>query len=329
MNDAEYFLELARGYQAAAIFTAAAELDLFEALASGPAEAAALSHHLRCDPRGLRVLLDALVALKVLVRRNAHYALPPGSGEFLTAQGGQSILAMAQHQANCLRRWSQLTAVVRSGRPAARAPSPRGAQKDLEAFITAMDNVSGPVAEEVISALRPLEFRQLLDVGGASGTWTMAFLRACPDARATLLDLPAVIPLARARLERAGLAGRVGFAAGDFMTDPLPAGSDLAWISAIVHQNSREQNRTLFGKVHGALKAGGRIAIRDLLMAPDRGAPVAGALFAVNMLVSTEGGGTFTFEELREDLTAAGFQHPLVARQAEDMSSIVVAEKPA
>ena len=87
----------------------------------------------------------------------------------------------------------------------------------------------------------------------------------------------------------------------------LPAGADLAWVSAIVHQNSRAQNRALFAKVFAALAPGGRIAIRDILMEEDRTRPVAGALFAVNMLVATEGGGTFTFAELREDLEAAGF----------------------
>ena len=73
---------------------------------------------------------------------------------------------------------------------------------------------------------------------------------------------------------------------------------------------------------------GGRIAIRDILMEEDRTRPVAGALFAVNMLVATEGGGTFTLAELREDLEAAGFAEVALARQDEAMNAIVVAKKP-
>ena len=91
------------------------------------------------------------------------------------------------------------------------------------------------------------------------------------------------------------------------MIDALPPGADLAWVSAIVHQNTRAQNRALFTAVFEALTPGGRIAIRDILMEEDRTRPVAGALFAVNMLVATQGGGTFTLAELREDLVAAGF----------------------
>jgi len=168
-----------------------------------------------------------------------------------------------------------------------------------------------------------------LDVGGASGTWTLAFLRACPSATATLFDLADVLPMARRRLTEAGMAEGVTLVAGDFMADPLPAGADLAWVSAIVHQNSREQNRQLFAKVFQALQPAGRIAIRDILMDATRTRPAAGALFAVNMLVATAGGGTFTFEELREDLEAGGFVRPTVVRRDEGMNSIVVAGKPA
>jgi hypothetical protein len=137
-----------------------------------------------------------------------------------------------------------------------------------------------------------------------------------------------VIPLARNRVTAAGLAGRVRLVAGDFMTDPLPAGADLAWVSAIVHQNSRAQNRLLFAKVCTALRAGGRIAIRDLVMDETRTRPVAGALFALNMLVATEGGGTFTFKELEEDLASAGFVETRPVRDDQTMNSVVIAVAP-
>jgi predicted O-methyltransferase YrrM len=192
-----------------------------------------------------------------------------------------------------------------------------------------MHNISAPNADEVIQAVQPLKFQHLLDIGGASGTWTIAFLRACPSAQATLFDLPHVIPMARRRLAAARLDQRVKLVVGDFATDALPPGADLAWVSAIVHQNSRAQNRALFTKVLAALAPGGRIAIRDILMEEDRTQPVAGALFAVNMLVATEGGSTFTFGELQEDLEAAGFAGVALARRDEAMNSLVVGKKPA
>jgi predicted O-methyltransferase YrrM len=322
---AEDLLAFGRTYQGAAVLGAAADLDLFTLVASAPRTAADLALTSQCDLRGLTILLDALAALRLLDKSGDHYALPPGLESLLTPDGPQSILAMAQHQAHCLRNWAQLARVVKTGQPAAPSPSVRGDAGDQAAFITGMHNISAPHADRVIQAVQPLEFDHLLDIGGASGTWTIAFLRACPSARATLFDLPHVIPMAERRLAAAGLRDRVDFAAGDFAADPLPRGADLAWVSAIVHQNSRAQNRSLFASVHAALVPGGRIALRDILMEPGRTRPVPGALFAVNMLVATEGGGTFTFEELRDDLAAAGFTRAAVMRQDEGMNSVVVA----
>ena len=120
---------------------------------------------------------------------------------------------------------------------------------------------------------------------------------------------------------------RVKLVNGNFYSDQFPKGCDLAWVSAIVHQNSRHQNRMLFRKIYRALDNGGRIAIRDILMEESRTAPISGALFAFNMLVGTEGGGTFTFEELRDDLKAAGFVGAKVVRHDEGMHSVIVAKK--
>jgi predicted O-methyltransferase YrrM len=325
---AEDILALGRSYQGAAVLAAAADLDLFSALAPAPLVAAELARSLQCDLRGLTILLDALVALRLLEKSGSHYALPVGLNAFLTPDGAQSILAMAQHQGHCLHNWAQLGRVVKTGRPAYRIPGVRGEAGDQEAFIGAMHNISAPNADQVIRAVQPLHFRHLLDIGGASGTWTIAFLRACPSARATIFDLPHVLPMARRRLAAVGFDRRVKLVAGDFAIDALPPGADLAWVSAIVHQNSRAQNRALFTAVFQALTPGGRIAIRDILMEEDRTRPVAGALFAVNMLVATEGGGTFTLAELREDLMAAGFAEVALARQDEAMNAIVVARKP-
>lgn len=321
-------LDLARAYQPAAVLAAAADLEIFGALVDEPLPASSLAQKLGCDLRGLTILLDALAALQLLQKREDRYALCSGGDALLTATGSHSVLAMAQHQANCLRRWAQLARVVKTGQPAERTPGVRGEAGDQESFIGAMDNVSAPVADPVVQAIRPLEFHHLLDVGGASGTWTIAFLQACPSAAGTLFDLPEVLPMARRRLEKAGLAERVRLVAGDFMRNALPSGADLVWVSAIVHQNSRDQNRHLFANVFQALQPGGRIVIRDVLMNSSRTEPVAGALFAVNMLVATQRGGTFTFEELRDDLQAAGFTDAAVVRRDEGMSSIVVANKP-
>jgi hypothetical protein len=321
-------LETVRGFQPACVIAAAAELDVFSAFQGKPATADALSRRIGADPRATAVLLDALVALGLLAKRGDAYDVSSKVAEMLTEGSRANVLAGVRHQANCLRRWGQLAQVVKTGLPAHRSPGIRGEAGDCESFIGAMDSFSAAAAPSVVAKLSPLRFQRLLDIGGASGTWTIALLRAVPDATAVVFDLPQVIPLAQPRLTRAGLIERVTLTPGDFYTDPLPGGADFAWLSAIAHQNSRAQNRDLYKKIHTALAAGGLLAIRDIVMDASHTQPVGGALFAVNMLVATQGGGTFTFEEFREDLTGAGFSDVRLVHRDETMNSLVTARKP-
>ena len=323
-------LEMVRGFQKACVIIAGADLDVFTLLRDKPMDVIRLAGKIRGDVRAASILLDALAALGLLVKgpgRRPVYTVPPAAAEVLADKGARCMLGMVRHQGNCLRRWEQLAGVVLSGKPAARRQSVRGAAGDLDSFIRAMHEVSLPLTEPLIRGLGPLKFAHLLDVGGASGTWTIPFLRLNPGTRATIFDLPEVIPMARRTIKKAGLAGRVRFAAGSYNTGTMPQGADLAWVSAIVHQNSRAQNRAMFARVFAALAPGGRIFIRDIIVDASRTRPVSGALFAVNMLVGTRGGSTFTIDELREDLASAGFVKVKSLRRGEIMDSVVCASK--
>ncbi len=321
-------LELARSFQPACVLLAAAELDLFSALAAEPLSAERLAIALDADRRATRILADALTAMGLLEKRAGAYATASGLAQAFASDSPTTVLPMLRHQANCLRSWAQLAATVKSGRPPEVEPSIRGNEADGVAFIEAMEVASRHAAAKVVASLGTLAFRHLLDVGAGPGTWTMAFLQAVPEARATLYDLPHVIPITRRHLADAGLGDRADFVAGDFSTDSaLPAGADLAWVSAIVHQSSRDENRALFAKVHAALVPDGEILIRDIVMDEAHTQPAAGAMFAVNMLVRTEGGGTFSFAELRDDLTGAGFGEPTLIRGDRDMDSVLRAKK--
>jgi len=249
--------ELVRGFHPACVIVAAAELDVFTILHGRPMDAAGLAGRIEGDPRATAVLLDALAAMRLLSKRDGVYEVPADVADVLTETGAHCRLGMVRHQGNCLRRWGQLARVVRTGRAVEGEVSVRGAEGDVASFIRAMHEISDPVAPQLIESLGPMRFDHLLDLGGGSGTWTIPFLRRYPNARATIFDLPDVIPMARNLLKNVGMADRVRLVAGSFYTDELPGGTDLVWVSAIVHQNSREQNRVMFGRVFAALVPGG------------------------------------------------------------------------
>ena len=108
----------------------------------------------------------------------------------------------------------------------------------------------------------------------------------------------------------------------------MPEGCDLALLSAIIHQNSPEENAQLYAKIHAALVPGGTLLIRDHIMDPSRTKPPAGAMFAINMLVNTRGGDCYTFQEVEKGLEAAGFAHIRQVRRGGAMDCLVEARKP-
>jgi SAM-dependent methyltransferase len=324
----QQILDLMGAFRPACLIGAAAELDIWGQLGARKLAAQAIAELLHTDPRATAMLLDALTALGLLEKNQACYSVPGEILPLLTPDSPRTVLPMLLHQMNVLRCWSRLAWVVKSGAPAERQAGFRGPEADRAAFIAGMHSISSMFAAEVVAQLGPPQFQHLLDVGGASGTWTIAFLRAGPGAKATIFDLPDAISQARQRLKNTEFASRVTLVAGDFYVDPLPAGCDFAWVSAITHQHSRQHNRELFTKVLKALAPGGKIALRDVVMEPDRTRPRDGALFAINMLVNTESGGTFTFDEFAEDLQAAGFNNPRMVIRHEGMNSVIMADKP-
>jgi predicted O-methyltransferase YrrM len=323
----ESILELSRGFMASRVLLSAAELDLFTRLADAPMTAQQAANACGAELRGMTILLDALAALGLMEKTAGRYRTAPKAAPLLSSRAPESILPMVLHMATVWRNWSEITDIVRGATKPSLRRKGALAEENRRAFIGAMHVVASRAAAGVVAAIAPGSARRLLDVGGGPGTYTLAMLQASPEMTATLFDLPAVVEMAREPIQAAGLLDRVVLAAGDFYTDELPAGHDLALLSAIIHQNSPEQNAALYAKVFRALAPRGRIVVRDHVMAPDRTQPLEGALFAVNMLAGTDGGRTYTFAEIRQGLEEAGFFR---IRQLQDkgMLSLVEGFKP-
>lgn len=307
------------------VFTAA-ELNIFDALEAGKArDAEGLARLKGVSVRGLTRLLDCLVGLGYLEKSDGSYALTE-KGRYLTSGHPQTILPMVLHNAHLWKNWTHLTDTVTLGSNPHRVPV-MADEKSRKAFIRAMHVVARRLADDVVGFYDASGLKVLLDIGAGPGTYTIAFLKKYPQMKAIVFDLPEVIPLSREYIAAAGLEDRVSFVAGNFYHDPLPEGSDLALLSAIIHQNSPDENLALFRSVHRALKPGGRLLIRDHIMSEDRVWPPEGALFAINMLVSTPGGDTYTFSEVEKTLEAAGFTQIRLIRKGPKMDCLVEALK--
>jgi len=297
---------LVGGFQRSRIVLTAFELGLFNALAKEASTSADLARELKTDPRATDRLLNALAVLGLVDKKDRIFELSELSAGHLV-EGRPGYLGGLGHWNHLWNTWSHLTRAVKSGGARDQSPFDQQDQSRHRAFIAAMHHRAAHQARELAEGLDLAGVKRVLDVGGGSGAFSMALVRAGQGIRATVLDLPQIIPLTREYLAAEGLEDRIQVKEGDYLKDDLGNGFDLVLLSAVIHINSPEENQDLVVRCHRALNPKGRLVISDFIMDEDRLNPPFGAFFALNMLVGTGRGDTYTEAEVRGWLQAAGF----------------------
>ncbi len=299
--------DLIRGFQEGRAVLTALELDLFTAVGDG-ARAAEAAARVGTDPRATEMLLNALASLRLLSKRDRVFHNTPAAARYLAGGSPDNARPALMHTAHLWQRWSTLTECVRAGTAVAHDEMVSRGPEWTEAFIAAMHRNASERAPLVVSAVGADKVRRMLDVGGGSGAYSIAFARANSKLRAEILDLATVEPIAQRHIQEAGVEDRVTIRAGDLRTDRLGEGYDLVFVSAICHMLSPEENLDLLRRCREALAPGGRAVIQDFILEPDKTAPRFAALFALNMLVGTRGGSSYSEPEYAAWLEEAGFR---------------------
>lgn len=316
--DAEQLDQLAAAYRGSQILFTALRLGVFEAVAEKPASAAELAPRLQADERGVRILLDALAALGLLEKIEGTYRNAPVAEEVLLAGGGASKRARYLHGARQMERWAGLFDCVRQGRPTPEEEIDPRLPTGSEAFAAAMADVGRGSAARLADALDWSGVERFLDVGGGPGVYAIELARRLPTLHAAVLDQPETAEVARETVRRAGLEERVEVIPGDAFDSDLGGPWDLVLASNLVHIYPAEANRRLVARCAAALAPGGRLAVKDFLLDADRTTPAGGALFAVNMLVSTEAGDCYTVDRVAGWMRDAGLEpEPVVELTAQ------------
>ncbi len=302
----ERIWEMARGFQGSRVLLTAVELGVFGALGEGPRSSEQVASAIGADKRATDRLMNALVVLGLLVKQGDTFSNSPDAGELLVPGKPEYAGGALMHVANMWDSWSTLTRAVKTGTSVLEREGP-DRQKWVKPFIAAMHYIAGGQAREIVGLIDLGGVRRVLDVGGGSGAYAIEFCRANPDLEVVVFDLPDVVSLTGNYVREAGLSGRITTTAGDYNADELGREFDLAFVSAILHANGPDENVELFKKCRRALRTGGRIVVQDFIIEDDRTSPPFAALFALNMLVATAAGDTYTEAEVMQWLSAASF----------------------
>ncbi|MBK8883360.1 MAG: methyltransferase domain-containing protein [Bacteroidales bacterium] len=300
--------EFASSFQKSRILLSGFELDIFTNIDEPGSANNQIASRLHLNEHACERLLNALVSVGFLRKQNNLFFNTPESFMFLSKKSTE-YLGGLMHSNHLWNTWSNLTQVVKTGKSAQPAEINERGDDWLFPFINAMHDRAKKQAPQQLAGIDLSEVNTVLDIGGGSGAYSMEFISKKPEIEATVFDLPNVVPITRKFLEKEGCSDKIKTFSGDYTTDDLPKGFDLVFLSAIIHSNPLETNRELVKKCYGSLNKKGRIIIQDWIMNNERTQPVAGAVFAINMLVGTEAGDCFTELEVTEILTAAGFKN--------------------
>ena len=294
------------------VLQAAVNLDLFTKLNRAPDKSltvAELAAVLGCDSRATGMLATALVSLNLLEREGKRLLITEFSSRYLSADSEDYQGFTVKHMSNIMRGWINLDKSVQTGMPAKDfMPITTEDEGERESFLMAMFNIARQQADLVAGAFDLSGCRRLLDLGGGPGAYAIYFCRHNPDLKAVIFDRPTTESFARATIKRFELTNRVDFVGGDFNVDDLPGNFDAVWLSQILHGESPEQAVKLVQRAAETLVSGGMMGIQEFILDDDRRGPSQPALFALNMLLQTPGGQSYTQKELTKMMAESGLK---------------------
>jgi ubiquinone/menaquinone biosynthesis C-methylase UbiE len=323
--------QFAFGYAPTLIIETAIHHRVFDILDGGARTVEQMAAATGASVRGLRPIMDALVGLEFLSKDNQNrYALTPESAAFLVStkpafQGG--IFRHASRQ--LVPKWLDLNEIVRTGRPALSANQNKQGVEFFHQFVEDIFSMSREPAKILAEALNLAKADKpvrVLDLAAGSGVWGISLAEASPQVHVSALDWEGVLPVTRRVTEKFGVQDRFDFIAGDLGEVDFGSNYNIATLGHILHSEGEARSRQLLKKTFKALAPGGTIAIAEFVVNADRTGPTPSLIFAVNMLVNTQNGGTYSFEEMSDWLKEAGFTN-VRALDVHSHSPLILADK--
>ena len=328
----ERLQQLGFAYGPPLIISAAVNNKVFDTLEGGAKTVEQVKKETGGSARGLRATMDALVGLELLKKdRQSRYSLTPESKAFLISEKpgtlagffGSILPVMAS-------RWLRLTDIVRNGRPAVAVNQETEGTEFFSQLVETIIPMSYPGAQKLADHLKVAKAKEqvrVIDLAAGSGIWGIAVTQRSPRARVTAVDWEGMIPTTKRITEKFGVRDRFDFVEGDLLKAEFGSGYDVATLGHILHSEGEQRSRQLLKKTFRALKSGGTIAIAEWLVNDDRTKPLPSLMFAVQMLVNTEQGDTFSFNEIKKWLEEAGFKK-VRKLEAPGPSPLILATKP-
>ncbi len=319
---------ISSAYWQSKVLHTAVRLDIFTRLKGRTATAKQLATACKADPRGLEILLVAVVSLGLLSQKGGRYRNNKLSNAFLvkgspTFQGGIVSMFDSWYPA-----WGDLYDAVVKGAPVVGKPHDQGPEA-LRNYIYGMHyralGQGNLLAKDIDFSGR----KHLLDVAGGPGTFCVKFCQKNKGLKATVLDLPQTLEITSEIVGSLGMADRVARRPGNYLTDTFGKGYDSVLLSSMFNQESPKVVKKILKNAYRAIDPGGMILVQDQMLNREKTGPALSALIGVNQLIHTPGGAAYSEKEVSEWMRACGFRKVKTVQLSEPSPFVVLlGEKP-
>ncbi len=317
-------LSISSAYWRGCTLQAAVRLNIFTELGADLCSGETVADKIGSDVRATFLLLDALSAMGLVLKKNGQYRNSPEAQQYLVDSSAHYMGHIILHHHHLVDGWAQLDKAVQTGGRVQRRGY--GQEMERQSFIMGMFNLSMQTAPQIAGQVDLGGRKRLLDLGGGPGTHAIHFCKANPGLQAVIFDRPTTEPFARQTVSSFGLEGRIDFIGGDFTADPISGGPyDVAWLSHILHSNDIDECYRIIGKCVSVMNSGGLILVHDFILDNAKDGPEFPALFSLNMLLAGNSGRAYSEEEICTMLNKNGVgqlkRHPF---RAKNDSSIIL-----
>ena len=300
----EKLLRVSGDYWQTCALHAGVKLGIFTAIGKDCLASPAIAQKINGNLRGVTMLLNALTAMNLLIKKDSRYANTPAGTSFLSKDSPDYLGFMIMHHHHLMESWAHLDQTVKTGKPLRTRSSYSGDER-RESFLMGMFNIAMRVAPRVVAEVNLANRHHLLDLGGGPGTYAIHFCLANPQLKATVYDLPETRPFAEKMIAKFDLPHRIAFMAGDYLKNKIKGTYDVVLLSQILHGEGPDDCEKIIGKAVSALEAGGMIIVHEFILDNTMDSPLHPALFALNMLLGTPSGQAYSEEQITGMLAGA------------------------
>jgi SAM-dependent methyltransferase len=298
---------LINGYKSSYLLIASVRIGLFDILLSGSNTCERISGLLGIKYEIIELILNALVALGLVEKKESYYSLTDFKDIF-SKDSAYSQLGYVNYAWDMTEKWRNLENLLINSKKydIQEIENKENNEKRIRTFLEAMN--ANAVSQGIYLVKNyKFEKNKILDIGAGYGTHSIIIARKIQNVKINVFDLPMVTKILAENIKNEKLENQIQIVEGDYKKNLPNENYDAIFLFAIIHQDEEKEINNLVKQVYNRLKKGGKLYVTSYFLEENKIEPLFSVMFGIEMLVRYGKGRVYTHSEIMSILSAIGF----------------------